>query len=146
MNRTELYYKTIDTLLDAYNSGQLFHGSCSHCAVGNICGGQSEWCWITGITNSLGEHVSFIFANLEVKSKSKELVLQSGYTVEELTIIEHSFETAIIKDRCYYTGEGSKEGQYLGLVAVLKELARIHEERLEKAYQDKINHEPVQIC
>lgn len=37
MNRTELYQKTVDKLLDAYSTGNLEHGNCGKCAVGNIC-------------------------------------------------------------------------------------------------------------
>lgn len=46
MNREELYYKTVDVLLDAYNSGELFSQSCEACAVGNICIEASE---LTGV-------------------------------------------------------------------------------------------------
>lgn len=43
MNRPELYQKTVDLLLDAYNTDQLKHGDCTACAVGNICGGNDNW-------------------------------------------------------------------------------------------------------
>lgn len=36
MKKPELYQKTVDILLDAYNKRHLFHGVCSACAVGNI--------------------------------------------------------------------------------------------------------------
>jgi hypothetical protein len=42
MNREELYYQSVDTLLDAYNSGGLEHGICSACAVGNLCRAASK--------------------------------------------------------------------------------------------------------
>lgn len=57
MNRPELYQKTVDLLLDAYNSGKLEHGDCKACAVGNICGGNDNWARLF-MTSSGTQHVS----------------------------------------------------------------------------------------
>ena len=51
MNRIELYNKTTTTLLNAYKNGTLFHGDCSACAVGNICGGNPSWRYVIGSTS-----------------------------------------------------------------------------------------------
>lgn len=155
MNRPELYQKTIDVLLDAYNNGKLVHGNCSCCAVGNICKESSNK---LDISNSLW---SFLFVTTSeegfykpTRAKSYEsfemelvlsLINDTGYTVEELTKIEWAFETAIpFEKREYYTKVKTKQGQYMGLCAVLEVLKQIHEkeeiveakERLDAIYSN----------
>lgn len=155
MNRPELYQKTINVLLDAYNNGELSHGVCSCCAVGNICKESSNelgisndmwsFLFVTSCDEGFYKPTKSIFSTCSKIEQALILIKDTGYTVEELTKIEWAFETAIpIEKREYYTKLKTKEGQYMGLCAVLEVLKQIHEkeeiveakERLDAIYSN----------
>lgn len=152
MNRPDLYYKTVNLLLDAYNTGELKHGDCEYCAVGNICKEASEK---TGIGNSRWNGAFCTFKNETGDSYVQmvrgfiptnialALINATGYTVEELKQVEWAFETSIpINQREYYTEVNIKQGQYIGLCAVLEVLKDIHSAEVEDQEQSKqkLNH------
>lgn len=135
MNRPELYQKTVDVLLDAYNSRELKHALCTACAVGNICKEASQ---ITGISKGAW---SVLFATttslvqMEYESESlKEsvyaaykLINATGYTKQELMKIEYAFEK-----------EGYSDNQYPGLCRVLDVLKEIHETEQEVSNDNQV--------
>lgn len=150
MNRKELYYKTVDILLDAYNNEELFHGNCDACAVGNIVKanggfGQKPACskyssnWGIVFCTSMAPWVQKQIFNPEnYGGEAKQELDQTGYHIEELAKIEYAFEFSIshlpvpqntsLKDSYnYYKDVDVKKGQFIGLTAVLEVLASIHE-------------------
>jgi len=133
----EVYDKSVDVLLDAYNKEELFHGDCNACAVGNLMGNSDKWKFITGVTDRVGNIWTPEDWCNEAES-GRLLISDSGLGVTELSDIEHAFEMSISNDRSYYTDKGEKKGQYLGLVAVLdvmKDMVETeveHEENIEK--------------
>jgi hypothetical protein len=149
MNRIELYKKTVDTLLDAYNDGTLFHGNCFRCAVGNICG-SSAWSakFVTQVR--VGGEVRQVCGNLGLYSQKEvvAVIKNSGYSEGELKRIEFSFESSIAHDYLYLCYSEPKKGQYIGLCAVLRVLQEIHEtekedheesiDRLDDIYNHKL--------
>ena len=150
MNRPELYQKTVDLLLDAYNNNDLEHGDCSACAVGNICKGNTGWTfYFYTPKNGKQTKAAAIFADdFRDKEDFEKIFPTIGYTLEELAKIENVFEKSIKKDRVRLTGCDKKLGQMIGLKAVFKLLKKIHsaepqiEEvskiRLEKVYGEKV--------
>lgn len=129
-NRVELYEKTCNTLIDAWLDGELRHGDCEACAVGNICGGRSEWENLFYTWRSIQEQnfsrpdpiTGFIYPDLW--SQGKELIISTGYSVEELAQVEYAFESSI--DHNYGKLSDTPEGQYIGLCAVMEVLWDIH--------------------
>lgn len=122
----ETYNWAVDTLLDAYNKGELFHGDCSACAVGNLCGGNGSWNLYIKTTAS-GEATSpedWVLC-LNAKRFNKPMPI-TPFTNEELESIEQAFEMALHNSKEGYKfwvkPENRKQGQYMGLVAVLKVL------------------------
>ena len=129
MNRPELFTKTYNTLVTAWEKGDLKHGDCTGCAVGNICTGERYWPFAfttrqratfhdqqwkrEGFPESTFEH----FAVYQIG--------ETGYKIAELAKVEHAFEIAIARD--YENLRHTSEGQYIGLCAVMEILWEIHE-------------------
>jgi hypothetical protein len=145
MNRIELYKKTVDILLDAYNNGTLEHGHCSRCAVGNICGGSAWSDRFSTTINCDSEAKQYIY-NFDYE-EIDICIQNSGYSQKELMEIEYAFESSIAHDYTVLRVFESKKGQYIGLCAVMKVLQNIHEveqsnhkmtvDRLENIYEEK---------
>ena len=143
----ETYNAAVDTLLDAWNNGDLMHGNCAKCAVGNLLQ-TSEW----GIDFSTGVGIQwdkrnskFIKDNSYDYSKLDNLYALHGFTREELMKIEYAFENSVLGET--YQFIRSKEGQYTGLCAVLDVMKDMvseevpHEEnkeRLTKVYKELV--------
>lgn len=157
MRDEKLYNQTVDIFLDAYNAGELFHGNCDACAVGNIIketGGfvksadgfaryQSSWheIFCTNI-NNLYRQTQKLLHDEHNEDAAKEIA-QTGYSLDELAKIEYAFETSIfgkfpegdfVNSYLHYVKVEEKKGQFLGLCAVLRVLAGIHE--VEKESQE----------
>lgn len=136
MNREQLYQKTVDVLLDAYNKEELEHGRCDYCAVANICKeasvktGMSVDSWSNLFTTStLGQQYFYNKDGVQ-QQRGLKLIEATGYSVEELAKIEYAFETSIIntkKGYLYWRDVKTKQGQFIGLCAVLDVLKEIHE-------------------
>lgn len=150
----ETYNKSVDILLDAYNEGKLFHGHCNACAVGNLLGTRLWGCEFTTADNrqksrgkkfigdfrkNLIDETGIDYYKLtmkDVKEQLSTLYQEKGFTREELMQIEYAFEAAIYNvdgeySYEYYKDEEAKEGQYLGLVAVLKVMETMVEEPVQ---------------
>jgi hypothetical protein len=137
----ETYLKSIDILLDVYNNGTLFHGSCGHCAVGSLLG-TSVWDhdFMTFWGRQRGER-DYAGCNLieklgieyedkftqECKIAARQyldnLYKEHGFTRDELAKIEYAFESSIYntpEGYDYYRSRNNiKKGQFIGLTAVL---------------------------
>lgn len=158
MKRKELYEKTVDILLDAYNKGTLLHFNCYACAVGNIIAANmgkefvkdnSEeimdfhklyWEGYSSYDNicSRNGSVSPWFAHMKHTNESQEgldQLLSTGYTIEELTSIENTFE----KNSHYDKGSNTIGG----LKAVLILLQEIHEGSDEQTEENNIKFEKI---
>ena len=162
MNRVEIYEKSVDILLTAYNEGNLEHSSCLKCAVGNLLSkplgekGFDLGVW-TNFFYTASDGVQRInscsFVSEEKEEMVKETILSYGYSFEELSKIEHTFEMSLInRGRAsynYHTTKNVKKGQFLGLSAVLDLLKEIHstpesivaqnQEKLENIYNNFTN-------
>lgn len=147
----ETYLRSIDVLLDAYNQGTLFHGNCNHCAVGNLL--DCDLWSVKFMTNDIGiqteghitsswdvlmrEMLPSDYEGLTSKQKKfinkhvKSLFEERGFTEKELRKIEFAFETSIRSDYDYYFEINPKQGQYLGLCAVLKVMSEMVEEPID---------------
>lgn len=81
MNRPDLYQKTVDLLLDAYNNQTLKHGDCTACAVGNICGNNARWSYL------------FVTPSEKQYKESPDLVRVKNFnTGEEKTVNNNELE------------------------------------------------------
>lgn len=133
---------TINVLVKAYITGELKHGNCAFCAVGNIvheatgfsqCGDEeihySEkragvWVHVFSTPTRTGEQ------RMDLKKYSneypvvKEAIDRTGYTVHELARIEYAFEMA--PRNCHYDDGDNEEWMFNGLMAVVDVLADIH--------------------
>jgi len=139
----ETYEKSVNILINAYRTGTLFHGSCSACAVGNLMGGDSHWRWTVGNTDSIsGKSLNIVdglpFENttgMSIPELSKierafEMVIHNEllkkFTIEELSIpvrLNLNIAKIVSEYRMWEHGVKKKEGQYLGLCAVLDVMA-----------------------
>lgn len=125
MNRPERYKKTVDVLFAAYFNDTLEHGTPCGCAVGNMilanmpklkrthCWGN-HWFFYMRPENRIGNDP---FVNI---SEAKMQIKVTGYSIEELSMIEHAFERADF-------GNSNEDWMFNGLVAVLDALKKIHE-------------------
>lgn len=150
MNREQLYFESVDTLLDAYLEGTLYHGSCYSCAVGQLCQKASVETGIrVGIWGNLfstqpGKKIQYVRDDVDgkIRKEINTLIEASGYTQNELMKIEYAFETSVnhlyIREREF---ENEKEAQFVGLTAVLKVLKEIHEVEpvVSSESQEKLN-------
>ena len=146
MNRPEVYERSINILLDAYNNGTLTHGRCSACAVGNLLNGIERWRHLFMYSNQLGcqqRDYHLYKHNASVEDDARRFQEISGYTLDELADIELAFEGSIVHTPVpddidprlsyfrktpyvYWSAVDTKRGQYIGLCAVLDLLAKIH--------------------
>lgn len=148
MNREELYYKTVNTLLDAYNDDKLRHCNCYQCAVGNICRETAQkmkidtasWKYLFMTSDGKQYGINELYDSPKKIENARKLIKETGYTVEELAKVEFAFETSIYNSAegyKYWMGDNTdneneiyqitKKGQYMGLCAVLDVLKEIHE-------------------
>ncbi len=167
MNRKESYEKSVNILLDAYNNDTLKHNDCTACAVGNLIKGsgykfkgkkiplivaitrdpklprlldlynENDTQWLRLIGRDVRDEK---YPICDIKEDvAKEQLSHLEYTLEEVSRIEHAFEST----NGYYDVP-EKERQFLGLTAVLKVLEKIHnteqpesQKRLETIAKDK---------
>lgn len=143
------FEKTVDILVKAYLNGTLEHGNCAACAVGNIIAASiganvvaREYSWLRN-----GAHISPIWDEVfcssgagkqvvlpeEYKGWVKKQIDTSGYSWQELALIERTFEThSPFEDENYRDGADDadrdieEKSMFNGLMAVVDVLAEIH--------------------
>lgn len=138
MNRENLYHKTVDILVQAYFNDTLEHDNCFACAVGNIVAsgcnielekthGFSAVTWnslqlpywkTVFLTGDCTQRVN----PQNYKGIAKKQIDATGYSWEQLAIIEYAFESAI-------KGNSSEEYMFNGLMSVIEALDEIHENK-----------------
>jgi hypothetical protein len=150
MQREQLYHKTVDILVQAYFNDTLQHGNCYACAVGNMIAGNMGKRFVKGeYVKGSNRELYFIWdgnapvyygdgddyrTTLTCKISwpiSKNLteyqtqqLISTGYSFDELTEIEKSFEGA---DK----GLDNDEWMFNGLMDVIDVLDIIHENKDE---------------
>ena len=132
MKHKELFDKTIKILVNAYLNNTLVHNNCCACAVGNIIaasleikydqdlkwiGQQLAWSTVFVTKRSKPEQTQCPWA---YNGKAKEQIDATGYSWQELALLEAAFERAPL-------GKNSEERMFNGLMAVVDALCQIHE-------------------
>jgi hypothetical protein len=149
MTDREKFFDTVGILVEAYLNETLMHGECCACAVGNILAAKLN-CKVQSRIDFLGEwHTYWQRGDDEVRplwplvftsktdgsqfqnpksymGSTKSQIDRSGYTWQELAIIESAFERA-----AHYDSEGKllndpEEAMFNGLMNVVEQLASIH--------------------
>lgn len=139
------FHETVGILVKAYLNNDLQHSNCSACAVGNIIhhhygnfDSVSPWDGNDGMgwpnvfcTVALNKQLVFP-ENCE--GNAKEQIDATGYTWQELALVEKAFE------HCYYArGESDDdETMFSGLMAVVDVLGKIHGIDLTEKEQAKL--------
>jgi hypothetical protein len=164
MKNKELYQKSVDILLDAYNKKELQHGNPCGCAVGNLV--KSNCDNLVKDTNPGTEHFPFKpdwwFAAAQSFKEEKERgrwtnndsdydedeayrqIESTGYTIEEIYQIEKAFEDAV-EEEDGFDEESSIVGisQIHGLRAALNKLAEIHEMKDDSVKENQTKLESI---
>lgn len=141
MIKPELYKRTTDILYQAYFNHTLEHQNCYACAVGNLVAAnmckrfvidealtEQKLYWegynSYDIKSTGGKDVSWFGIIKRVFSHGSgnhhEEIISTGYTIMELTRIEHAFEVC-------ERGKNDEDWMFNGLVAVLEVLKEIHQ-------------------
>lgn len=130
MKNKELFERTINILVDAYQKDTLIHGNCYACAVGNIVAANNNikfisarWknklpSWDNLFTTCDG--VQNVFENMLNDLDTMSEIKSTGYDWKDLAKIEFAFETA-------KNGDNEEDNIINGLLAVYDVLCDIHE-------------------
>ena len=127
----------INKLVKAFFDGTLAKGDCTKCAVGNICDNKGDWSKVF-MTTGYGSDVNpeLYINNVLIKSvlgiylvlNPKDTIDKTGYSWEELALVESAFEsnTKIHATKYYkHTEKELMQDQYNGLMAVVDVLCEI---------------------
>lgn len=132
MKNKELFDRTVKILVNAYLNNTLVHNNCCACAVGNLIaanlqikydpylkwtGRQLAWSKVFVTMPFKSEQVQRPWA---YNGSAKEQIDATGYTWQELALIEAAFESAP-------KNIGNDERMFSGLMAVVDALCQIHD-------------------
>lgn len=154
MSRLE---RTIDIFLDAINNGTLAKGSCVACAVGNLVANglnakifQDSYGFFYCKKDNIFWRNLFITIKNNMQIKNKDIILEkkleglTEYSIEELALIEYTFETntfiSYLKYPCY-TEKEIKQDQINGLSAVIELIKSFDNDKsfnIEKKFINKV--------
>lgn len=136
MERKELFKKTMDALWKAYTSKHLIHGDPCGCAVGNlVCNAMNQQNFLLRKPIILGGHIAWtdvigfhIDDQCHMDAAAKRQVKSTGYSPEEISMIEHAFEFRNEDGSSAFEFDGSRKDKSgkLGFINVLKTLGKIH--------------------
>ena len=144
MNRKKLYEKTVNILLDAYNSGKLMHGDCTACAVGNICGNNRLWSYlfVTTSTKQYKEKPGFIRLRdpkgevIEIKNEELPKYVNSGFSFGNVFYVTDNDYYTVVPASLSYIEKKQKGLELIESTGyTLDELARI-----EFAFENSIRN------
>lgn len=144
MKREELFTRTVEVLVNAYNNNMLIHGDCRACAVGNMvygATGERTGGWyniLMPAKNSFlpitKEKCEDIYNNVVQHSTMYENwkdylseINSTGYTLYELLAIEAAFESQTLLDERRLKDDPTVKNGMYGLRAVYDTLLKIHE-------------------
>lgn len=158
---TKRIENAINIFLDAINEGTLASGACSCCAVGNLVASTigikavvpksvleysrnhfKNECWAPIILESLRIDASNEKFKDFNKKESLEIISSTGFTIQELSIIERTFEdNTNINFSLYdfYNKEEIRADQIKGLEAVIKVMMQFDEckENIKEVFTHK---------
>jgi hypothetical protein len=127
-NELEKFHHTVGILVKAYLNDTLEHGVCTKCAVGNLVIAAIPEArinllvgWPEVFVTDLGGRQSISPENYA--GEAKEQIDSTGYTWQELALIEAAFESA---DTDSFNEEKVDIARFNGLMAVVDVLADIH--------------------
>lgn len=147
MKNKELFDRTIAILVDCYFGKTLRHFNCYACAVGNLvaanCGIGYKKCsesmygiiydTINGDTYQPEESAWFKIIRKDKPTPLTHFEVDAtGYSIDELILIEDAFESANPNQQAYVDADG-----FNGLMAVIDALIDIHEAPIEQAAEAK---------
>jgi len=135
MKYSQRFETAIHRLVKAFFEGTLKKGTCTACAVGTMCNGYSDWDKLFvsrgyGIQVRTGLNILRREPQKHLQEIEEELVLQSGYTADDLARIEEAFERSTyiswMEYRSFYhSKEAIMQDQFNGLMAVVDVLCEI---------------------
>jgi len=120
------FEQAIENLVEAYFKETLEKGSCTKCAVGNICQADTGL-WHTAIKDF--REYGFIEDDC-LLDEVKNIESFTGYSLEQLEKIESVFEDN--------TKDSSEIEQYKGLCAVFDKLCQIEGIKNSKPYKQML--------
>jgi hypothetical protein len=146
VNKNFSFDHSVGVLIKAYLSGDLQKGNCSACAVGNLIADALEIKFTRIPTRTVYDEDStapddsyyvnwvgctsswfdFLFGITQAETpgySSKEQILSTGYTIDQLRLIEYTFE---LPRGVSTQNPAYDEYLYRGLLAVVGVLAKIH--------------------
>ena len=137
MKNQELFHKTVGILVKAYQQETLIHGLCHACAVGNLiaanCGVKPNTnkeisrdpVWISNssdfIRPSWTDKLSWGIIHDRSNKKAIEEILSTGYSINEVAMIERAFENVNSGKSSGFDNDG-----FQGLMSVVDALMLIH--------------------
>lgn len=155
---SERFNKAYNALIEAYHNNILRSGDCNACAVGNICRESSQ---LTGIVRTMWSSLFYTskggsryrrnkdYSNERVE-KALKLIGNTGYSEDELSIVEYVFETntKYHHDEYYLCSEKEVlEDQFNGLSAVIDALLSFEEEQQDSLpYKERMKHPKLQTA
>lgn len=148
MKNPELFHKTIGILVNAYLNDTLRHSNCYACAVGNLVAGNlglkyryhpvvKNLCWVGVEKYTPGNTWYALIAEAFLvksginKDEANYQISITGYSFDEIKLIEQSFESA---DESF----NNDEDGYNGLMSVCDTLMQIHEANPEEIKEAKL--------
>lgn len=130
MKNKELFDETVNILVNAYQKGTLEYTSCEACAVGNIVAARNNIALKHGVSSiwsksfhSFGEGIDGIRAIQEIPLESLQQIKSTGYTIEEIALIEKAFCYGSV-DKAFKCKD---DENFSGLMFVVDQLMVIHE-------------------
>lgn len=145
--KTATFENTVDILVKAYLNDTLAHQKCTACAVGNIVanaigttqlsipGPEKFNCW--AYANGAKAYWAYLFTTdstgqqyFDERQRNNENVLNqiesTGYSIDQLASIEYAFEHGTRPENVYEGDYTNDAWMFNGLMAVVDQLAIIH--------------------
>ena len=128
----ERLYGAVETLISAYERGELFQGYCRSCAVGNLvskgCGyGSDLLSWRTLWTLEFGSYMGDqSYERKAYYGLTNKQIDSTGYSVDELELIERKFEGC--------------DDAFGGLCGVIEVLYEIEGLKVESSVYERLNN------
>lgn len=151
---TERFNKAYNSLVNAFYNGTLAKGTCKACAVGNIVADaigikarvpKNTEEHITIDDNEYWDAIVFSSSAHNNKIEGLKCVIATGYSGQELLLIERAFEnnTDINWDEYNKSSEQDiLEDQFNGLCAVVDVLLELDNIKPEEHYKQKFREHP----
>jgi len=162
MNRPELFVKSVDILVDAFNKGKLANMSVCNCAVGNLIAYRTgtyemrDTTWHELISEIRDRRLTKKQIETNVKDVTDKVfkgehsssikymvgdIRKTEYSINEVEKIERAFEKVVDGEYVPQDAFGNKVDVKTGLMRAIKVLGKIHEVPAEtvKCMIDHVN-------